>query len=336
MGKTFKILTIDGGGIKGLYSAQVLAKMEEKFNCKLSDKFDLICGTSTGAILALAVSLKVPMSEAVTFYEQKGPKIFNQRRKQIPGYSFYLAIKQALISPKYNSCNLEDALTEVFGSHTMSDCQNMVCIPALNINDASCCIFKKDFGTNSRDNKKTCVDVALASAAAPTFFPVKEIDDHQYADGGLYANNPTLVGLLEFIYKILPQFPENDYDSVDILSVSSCEKASGQKHGRKNKSFWNWKSTLFDAYSQGQAKFEAFLLTQIIPHLNFKVNFYRVKNEVLPSEISSLIELDNASKSSLKELKAIGKRTADNENVKPEVRHFFQTNKTIQYSYHGK
>lgn len=190
MGKIFKILTIDGGGLKGLYSAQVLAKMEQRFGCSLSNKFDLICGTSTGAILALAVALKVPMEDAVKFYTEKGPRIFREKRKRLLGYGKYLTLKQLCISAKYNSTILEKALTEVFGSRKMKDCQNMVCIPALNINNASCCIFKKDYGTNGRDNEKRCVDVALASVAAPTYFPVKEIDDQQYADGSLYANNP--------------------------------------------------------------------------------------------------------------------------------------------------
>lgn len=329
MGKTFKILTIDGGGIKGLYSAQVLAIMEQRFGCLMSDKFDLICGTSTGAILALAVALKIPMSEAVKFYEEKGPKIFREGRKRIPGYKSYLIIKQFCISAKYDSNILEKALTEVFGSRKMKDCQNMVCIPALNINDATCCIFKKDYGTNGRDSEKKCVDVALASAAAPTYFPVKEIDDHQYADGGLYANNPTLVGLLEFVYKVLPQFPEYEFDQVDILSISSCEKVPGQKHGRLNKSFWNWRTTLFDAYSQGQAGLESFFLDQIIPHLKFKVNHYRVKNKSLNSEVSDLIDLDSASPAALKELISKGKSTADKECVNPDIINLLSTNKTI-------
>lgn len=65
--KKFKILSIDGGGIKGLYSAQVLAKFEESFNTRLSDYFDLICGTSTGGIIALGVSAKIPMKILLSF-----------------------------------------------------------------------------------------------------------------------------------------------------------------------------------------------------------------------------------------------------------------------------
>ena len=82
--KPFKILCIDGGGIKGLYSAVVLDKLEKKFNCLLSDKFDLICGTSTGGILALAVALKIPMYKAVEMYKEKGGLIFNEKFKKFP------------------------------------------------------------------------------------------------------------------------------------------------------------------------------------------------------------------------------------------------------------
>ena len=73
--KPFKILCIDGGGIKGLFSAQVLSKFEEVFNTEITEHFDLICGTSTGGIIALAASAKIPMSDVVDFYKSKGPLI---------------------------------------------------------------------------------------------------------------------------------------------------------------------------------------------------------------------------------------------------------------------
>lgn len=74
--KHFKILCIDGGGIKGLFSARVLNVFEDYFHTICSDHFDLICGTSTGGIIALGASLKIPMKDIATFYETKGPKIF--------------------------------------------------------------------------------------------------------------------------------------------------------------------------------------------------------------------------------------------------------------------
>lgn len=84
----FKILCIDGGGIKGIYSAELLAKFEEVFGCVVSDCFDMLCGTSTGGIIALAASLKIPMSSVVKFYREKGPSIFNERVKCMPGWSY--------------------------------------------------------------------------------------------------------------------------------------------------------------------------------------------------------------------------------------------------------
>ena len=79
--KKFKILCIDGGGIKGLYSARLLAKFEEVFDCMISDRFDMLCGTSTGGIIALAASLNIPMSDVAKFYQEHCPSIFNERAK---------------------------------------------------------------------------------------------------------------------------------------------------------------------------------------------------------------------------------------------------------------
>lgn len=102
MGKhPFKILCIDGGGIKGLFSAQILAKFEEVYDTKISEQFDLICGTSTGGIIALAASANISMSDVVNFYKEKGPKIFAQKRKKNLG-KLWLKIKQIC----YNNSSL--------------------------------------------------------------------------------------------------------------------------------------------------------------------------------------------------------------------------------------
>jgi uncharacterized protein len=73
--RKFKILSIDGGGIKGLYPARILQLIEEQYDIKIADQFDMICGTSTGGLIALALSIKKPASEIVSFYQNKGPLI---------------------------------------------------------------------------------------------------------------------------------------------------------------------------------------------------------------------------------------------------------------------
>lgn len=141
----FKILCIDGGGIKGIYSAELLAKFEEVFGCVVSDCFDMLCGTSTGGIIALAASLKIPMSSVVKFYREKGPSIFNERVKCMPGGRIYLGAKQVAFGGKYSAKKLRSALESVFGNRTIAESNNFLCIPAYNTLTSNPRVFKKDF-----------------------------------------------------------------------------------------------------------------------------------------------------------------------------------------------
>lgn len=331
--KKFKILSIDGGGIKGLYSAQLLAKFEEVFNVKISDCFDMLCGTSTGGIIALAASLKIPMKDVVTFYEQKGPAIFNEKLKTRPHGDKLLIARQAAFGGKYSAIPLRLALEEVFGSRKLEESNNFLCIPSYNTNTAIPRIFKKDYSNFTEDDKKRYVDVALATAAAPTYFPMMEIEDDQFVDGGLWANNPILVGLTEFLYK----FADDDrINGLEILSISSCEKEKGEVHKKVNRDFLDWKNALFDAYSIGQSKSAMCLLKHLKGRLNFPFNFERIANLPLSAEEASLIDMDNASPTSLKLLRKKADNTAINAKMKSEIAYFFTTTKSINPNEYGK
>lgn len=332
MKKPFKILCIDGGGIKGLYSATVLSVFEETYKTSCSDHFDLICGTSTGGIIALAISLKIPMNEAVCFYQKYGPDIFSQKKKIWPINDFLLSLKQALFSSKYSQKQLKKALINTFGNKTIGDSNNLLCIPAYNMTVAGPRIFKKDYGVLNQDDKKTYVDIALATTAAPTYLPVVEIDDIMYADGGLYANNPTLIGLSEALFKWMkPKKDRNDddYDGVQILSISSFEKACGVVPGKKNRSFLNWKDTLFDSYTIGQNKSTLFFLDVVREHLDFELEITRIVNEPLSPDQSQISEMDNASPKTIKQLHGIGLQTGMCNKDKNEIKKFFDTPKTV-------
>lgn len=341
MGKTFKILTIDGGGIKGLYSAQVLSKFEEIFNTNISDHFDLICGTSTGGIIALAASAKIAMSNVVNLYDNDGPKIFCQWMKYrwpilgINPSNWLLILKQSLFCSKFSGRSLETALKREFKDKTLAESNNLLCIPAYNITSAKPRVFKKDYGSLTEDSNKTYVEVALATAAAPTYLPIRRIADHEYVDGGLWANDPTLVGVSECIFKILKprnERTENDYDKVEILSISSCEKASGESPSCiKRRSFVGWSKTLFDAYSNGQATSNRFFLEKIKPYLDFELEITRITNKPLSADQDSYIDMDNASKKSRQLLRAIGIETAVKYKEYDQVKKFFKENKTYNF-----
>ncbi|MBK8877306.1 MAG: patatin-like phospholipase family protein [Haliscomenobacter sp.] len=108
MGKEFKILAIDGGGIKGLYSACILKHLEERHgDCHLADYFDLICGTSTGGLIALALSLRKRAGEIADFYAKKGEEIFPYVNRRARAYAF---IRQTFWFGKYSDVALRKSL----------------------------------------------------------------------------------------------------------------------------------------------------------------------------------------------------------------------------------
>jgi len=329
MGRKFKILTIDGGGIKGLYSASVLAELEKCYGVKLSDHFDLVCGTSTGGLLALGISLGIPMKDIVTFYEEKGPNIFSERGKKSCLSKCWFKLKQAILSSKYSQEPLRNALAEVFGDKKIGDSKNLLCIPSYDINVGRARVFKKDYDNLRTDDNLYYVDVALATTAAPTYFPITEIDGVQYVDGGIWANNPILVGLYEYLYK----FSDDDrFDGVEILSISSFEVEKGETYVTKtSRPFFKWSDTLFDAYSSLQSKFALQFLEMLKPSLKFSLDVQRITNIASSAQHSKLSEMDCADRCALKTLKTIGKRTGAQYQIKPEIEHFFKTTKTITF-----
>lgn len=332
----FKVLSIDGGGIKGLYSAKVLATFEESFKTSLSDHFDLICGTSTGGLIALAASLKIPMTEVVDFYKVHGNDIFASKLKFLGSFgNALLGVKQALFTSKYRQKSLREALEKVFGSRKIGESNNLLCIPAYNLTSAQPRIFKRDYMSLDRDNNLSYVDVGLATSAAPTYFPIKEIESNDYVDGGLFANNPVLVGLTEYLFK---WSKENLFDGVDILSISSCEKGLAWSPKHLRRSFFSWRENLFDCYSHGQIMNEEFFLKQLKDSnsLKFDLNIVRVNNTPISPQQEKYVNMDNASKQSLKILEGIGEHTGNTYKEKQAVKAFFSKFKTINPNDYGK
>lgn len=120
------MLSLDGGGIRGAFAASVLACLEEDQNEPINRYFDLIVGTSTGGILALALALGIPAARIVSFYQIYGPKIF--ARGRVPG-----TIRQIFFG-KYSPTDLVKALKEVFGDATIGDAKTRLLVPAFDVN----------------------------------------------------------------------------------------------------------------------------------------------------------------------------------------------------------
>jgi len=324
--KVFKILSIDGGGIKGLYSASVLARIEEKTNKKLGDHFDMLCGTSTGGLIALALSIGIPAQEIADMYYDKGRKIFPISEYKIIRFfqRKWQFVKQLLVKGKFSAAPLTEILTDMFGAHTMGDANNLLNVPSYNLLTGMPRVFKFPHkeGKYFMDKDIKMVDVALATSAAPTYLPIHEHRNVLYADGGLWANNPALTGLLEALLFFVG--PGKEFDSFSILSVSGVTQPSGwAATSKKKRSFRHWGNKLFQASMDGQSYFNDFFLSKIVGHIEPPGKYYRIPTPKLSKEHIGLIDMDIAHELALKTLKGMGDQDGYHYAIQPEVLSFF-------------
>ncbi len=187
----FQILSLDGGGIKGLFSAAVLAAIEEDLKINVIDHFDLIAGTSTGGIIAIGIGLGMKPREIVEFYLREGQKIF----PRCLGAKWFQHWAYRKFSPK----PLIMALQSCFKDKCFGDSKKRLVIPSYNLGEDDVYIFRTPHAERlRRDYKVPAWKVALATSSAPTFFPcTREVDNVRLIDGGVWANNPMMVAIIE-------------------------------------------------------------------------------------------------------------------------------------------
>ena len=216
-----RILTIDGGGIKGVFPAAFLATVEDAIGENIAKYFDLIVGTSTGGIIALGLGLGLFAKEVLTFYEEHGPRIFHGNR--------FLRWLRWFGTSKYSSAPLEEALRSCFGDKRLGDSEKRLVIPSLNLENGEVYVYKTAHHPRlERDYKEDAVEVALKTAAAPTYFPTRcSSDGTPLIDGGTWANNPVGMAVVEAI--TLLDWPR---DSLKVLSLGCTNAPLNVNWGR--------------------------------------------------------------------------------------------------------
>jgi len=221
----YKILSLDGGGIRGMFPAAFLAKLEEHLDAPISSYFDLIAGTSGGGIIAIGLGLGLSAKDIMTLYELHGRAIFDQQHGRLRN-----SIRQWLrgarhwINTKYSSQPLKDALIEILGDRKLGESQTRLVIPAWHPMLERVYIYKTAHHPRlETDYKSLAVDAAMATAAAPTFFrPHLTTDAIELVDGGVWANNPIGVAVIEAIGTL--NWPR---DRIKILSVGTTNDVQG-------------------------------------------------------------------------------------------------------------
>ena len=193
--REFRILSIDGGGIRGIFPAAVLAEMESRYlgGESVADYFDLIAGTSTGGIIAIGLGAGIPAAKILDFYVEDGRDVFPPRA----GLGKLWKARK-LVTHMYDGEKLKKHLNLQLGSQTLQDSSSRLCIPSCDGTHGDVWVYKTPHHPDYQmDGSRRMVDVALATSAAPTFFRPLEDGGYRLLDGGLWANNPIMVGVVE-------------------------------------------------------------------------------------------------------------------------------------------
>ncbi|MDB5987841.1 MAG: patatin [Nevskia sp.] len=195
--QAFRILSIDGGGVRGYLAAAILANIEDYLNSKLNEtlplgqRFDLIVGTSAGGLIGLGLALGRSAGELRALLLDLVPKVFGagNRRSRL----------SRATKPRYGDAALESELQAVFGAHTLADLTTDACITSVSLIDAKPRLHKTDyFARNAGRLDERLIDVAMATSAAPTYFPARNSKySANLVDGGLAANNPSVIGVID-------------------------------------------------------------------------------------------------------------------------------------------
>lgn len=191
--KIFKILSIDGGGIRGVYAAHILSCMSERFGkINIGDYFDMIAGTSTGSIIAAAVACNKDPALILSLYCKRGPKIFRKRRSCIP-----IRLQPAIHS-LYSNKDLKQILENIFKDIKLGDIKKPLLLPATDVGNGGVHVFKSGYSKEfTRDKDVLLRDAIMASCSAPTYFNPTKLKEYLLADGGLWANNPSLAAVID-------------------------------------------------------------------------------------------------------------------------------------------
>ena len=217
-GQPYRVLALSGGGYLGLYSAAVLAALEDIAGEPIGRRFDLIAGTSVGGILAAAVAFELPLAPLVRFFVDHGTSVFSPRAKPSGTIGRLLDLSRSVLGPKYDHGALRAAIDAWLGEATLGDALHPLVLPAVNVTRSLTKVFKTPHAAASRGDEKLLVaDAVLAACAAPAYFPSVRIGSSLYADGGLFAVAPDQVALHE-----AEHFVGVDLERVRMLSIGTA------------------------------------------------------------------------------------------------------------------
>lgn len=307
-----KILSLDGGGIRGIIPAAILANLETRLqkskgddNVRIAGFFDLLAGTSTGGILTCLYLTpekagsswpRFSASQVLEFYLELGPSSFHRSFSQLLTSGLGVFKSRYCEDALYGLCKKK--MGDSYISEVLKDCL----ITSYEMSSRKALLFSKynvsKFGDSA--DYKLC-DIARATSAAPTYFPPARIfardnTDRHLVDGGVYANNPAMCALVEAV-KLWPGLAINDYF---ILSVGTGKSEKYYSWEKTHKfGYLRWLEPIIDILTSSVAETTDFQMRQLFSASKVPGNYIRIE----PPLLSSDTRMDNASKKNVRALR---------------------------------
>lgn len=308
---TFRILSLNGGGIRGLYTITVLARLEELAekttgieDYRIGQSFDLIAGTSIGGMLALGLAKGISARELKKVIEKNGEAIF-------PPQGLLRKKWRQFVGGVYSPDPLEHAAIEVFGKATMNDLEQWALIPAIDTGTGRVKVFKTPHHkTLVADRNIELKDVAMAATAAPTYFPIHEIEDRHFIDAGLVVNCPAGLALHEAMHLLQKRTTD-----IVLMNVGTMGAPEARVPGRKHKGYFQW-GIGKQIIGVGMTASEQLHTDMVRQMLGDRALFI---DDHPTAEESRILELDNASEQAIKILRKRGKEQAERINKHPWI-----------------
>ncbi len=313
MAKTIKILSIDGGGIRGIIPSMILAEIENRTGSRIHELFDLIAGTSTGGVLALALTKPGPdsqsqysSSELIRLYEEKCEVIFPKSKwTKIQALSPFKEVK-------YPSDGMVSVFEEYFDTARLKDAITDVLVTSYDFERQRPVFFKSSKARKSPDYDFYMKDAARATSTAPVFFEPFKLETEGVAgyyallDGLIFAGNPTLCAYAE----ARSTYP----DSKDFLVVSLGTGKAKHRQIYEEVREWNvlqWGRNLLDMVLHGTSTAVDYQMRQLLPTIGDSTRYYRFQTKLDKANE----QMDDTDPANIRILKLLAEEMINENNV---------------------
>lgn len=322
MRKKVKILSLDGGGLRGIIPVLILKRIEEITGKKIHELFDVIVGTSTGGIIACGLTCTkdginplLTIDKLIELYSTKGDIIFPAKKNFI---TKSISSINSIFNPKFSPKGLDGLLTEYFGDLTLVDTLKPVIVSSYDLKNNEIMMFKtRNAIWNKEKYNAKLKDVCRATSAAPTYLPSFEMEydgkNRICIDGGIYINNPAMAGVSDVLRSI------EGLNIKDIECLSLGTGVYSENLGLKKTNSWgllNWGKPISSLMMQADSKATTYEC-----------------NEILKKHLRLQVFIDDESKSDMSDsrpettkyiIDKVNKDILDNPDVIESIKRFFK------------